>query len=212
MIQIISKAGWQKRLLYQWLRPFKILISILICSTFYSCVSFERIYKRMEKVSVTKTNFNKLTGSYEMFAGLEYNNKRDKKTFLEVPKNLKSSFYKDVTNKAILIDSNAKYSVNIDCTKDRISFVFFKDKIIFDSINIKGKIKKNGFYYLANSKVRYNGIPYLLGGYQQTKVRLGLSSKGELIVNKAYESAGALLFFMWAGEQYNTCYLFEKLE
>ena len=193
------------------MRPFKILIAILICFMTYGCASFERVYKRMEKVNITKTNFDKITGAYEMFADVEYESERGKKILLEVPKNSKINFYRDITKEKIIIDSMATYTVQIDCTIDKIVFVFSKNKIAFDTINIKGKIKKNGFYYLDNSKVYCHGVPYLLGGCQQMKIRIGLSNKGDLIVNQAYESSGALLFFFWAGEQFNTCYFFKKL-
>jgi hypothetical protein len=179
---------------------------------FYSCASYERIYKRMEKVRVTETNIDKITGTYEMFAGLEYNSERGKKTLLKVPDNSKINFYNDITNKAIKIDSNSKYIVKVDCTKNSITFIFTKDKIVLDTINLKGKIKSNGFYYLDNSKISCHGIPYLFGGCQQLKVRLALSDKDELIVNQAYESSGAFLFFIWAGQQFNTCYFFKKIK
>lgn len=164
----------------------------------------------MDKVGITESNLYNLSGEYEMFADYEYRKEVDKKASLEKLTNNDINFYRKVTNRPFLKDSTAQYSIKLESSKTIAIFIFSRNNIPFDTISIKTVIKRNGFYYLDNTKTTCHGIPYLFGGCQQTKMRLGLSNKGELIVNTATDNSGAFLFFFWAGQQYNTCYFFKK--
>jgi hypothetical protein len=187
------------------------LILILFCFTQISCATYEAIYKRMDKVKITESNFSAISGTYKMFADSTLDKGKGKEAILTIPKNLSVSIYQKILNKQLIIDSSSQYSVKVNCKKENISFVFFKNEIMLDSASIIGKIKSNGFYYVGNSKAKCHGVPYLLGGCQKERIRLGLGNNGHLIINQAYESSGAFLFFFWAGEKYNTCYFFKKI-
>jgi hypothetical protein len=187
----------------------KVLV-VIICFCISSCASYESIYKKMDKLEITEINIDKITGTYEMFPTLQYNTTRGKTTLFEKPENVSANAYQEIIDKAIKIDTTSKYSMTLICKKEEILFKYFSDTTLIETKVIKGKLNKNGFYYLDNSKIICHGIPYLLGGCKQTKLRLGLSTNGDLIINQAYKTSGAFMFFFWSGEQFNSCYFFKK--
>ena len=179
----------------------KILFAIILVSM-YSCATFERGYKKIDKQKITAQNISLINGTYPIYPVAEINDKVKKDTILQNEKTFRN-IYSELTNNNKKLDS--EYTFTLNSIDNYVSFSLLKGDTIIESKKIKVKIKRNGFVYLKNTKTGFNGIPYLFGGSNQVRTRLGLSNNGELIVNKAYDATGAFLFFFWAGYAYNTC-------
>lgn len=74
---------------------------------------------------------------------------------------------------------------------------------------ISGELK-DGMFYLDNKYLKWTGIPYLFGGSQNNKRRIGLAKNGNLLINEAVSNNGAFLFLFWAGTDYNLTYEYER--
>ena len=74
-----------------------------------------------------------------------------------------------------------------------------------------GKLK-NGYFYLNNKQVEFNGIPYLLGGSSSEKRRIGISKDNDLIVQTAIDHTGAFLLIIGTGYSYNVATFFKEIK
>jgi len=74
---------------------------------------------------------------------------------------------------------------------------------------LKGKYKK-GMFYLDNKFLECHGVPYIFGGCNNNKRRIGLTKNGNLLVNEAIDNSGALLLIIGAGYSYNITYEYER--
>jgi hypothetical protein len=82
---------------------------------------------------------------------------------------------------------------------------------IITNYKYDGKLK-NGFFYLNNKKVKFNGIPYLFGGSRSEKTRIGLSKNNDLIVQTAIDNTGAFLLIVGSGYSYNIATFFIEVK
>lgn len=104
------------------------------------------------------------------------------------------------------------YRVGINViSKDSIEInLIINDSIIETSI-LTGKLKRNGLFYPdGKNSFECKGIPYIFGGCEHYKYRIGIKKGGGLFVEEAYESAGAFLFWIWSGYGFNVTYYYEK--
>lgn len=88
--------------------------------------------------------------------------------------------------------------------------VDFNDSIVAN-YTFDGKLK-NGYFYLNNKQVEFNGIPYLLGGSSSEKRRIGISKDNDLIVQTAIDHTGAFLLIIGAGYSYNVATFFKEIK
>ena len=70
----------------------------------------------------------------------------------------------------------------------------------------------NGMIKLKNSFYKCEGVPFLLGGCRNGRIRLGISKNNNLILNKSYDQYGALLIVFGAGLNNNSTYEYRKIE
>ncbi|TXD85038.1 hypothetical protein ESY86_00340 [Subsaximicrobium wynnwilliamsii] len=85
-----------------------------------------------------------------------------------------------------------------------------KKNIIKDTL-VNGKIK-NGMFLLDNKKSKIYGIPYLLGGYDIKKQRIGVTNKNNLITNISVAKQSLLLFVIGRNYNLNLSYEYERME
>ncbi len=113
---------------------------------------------------------------------------------------------------AQIVKENYRVGVNV-ISKDSIEInLIFNDSIIETSI-LTGKLKRNGLFYPdGKNSFECQGIPYILGGCEHLRYRIGIKKGGGLLVEKAYESAGAFLLWIWSGYGFNITYYYEKIE
>lgn len=70
----------------------------------------------------------------------------------------------------------------------------------------------SGMLELDNAITDCHGVPYVLGGCKSSKVRVGLTQEGNLIVNSAHDNSGALLLVIGSGYDYNTHHIYQRLQ
>ena len=76
---------------------------------------------------------------------------------------------------------------------------------------LNGKLK-NGMFYIDNKYLKCKGIPYLFGGCENNKRRIGLSVNNNLITNEAVNNEGAVLLILGGGANYNDSFEFKRIK
>ena len=92
-----------------------------------------------------------------------------------------------------------------------LSFTFRSKNEEKDYLVIKGKFKKDGFFYFDKRDFECIGFPFLLGGCFNCKTRVGIGEDKGLVINKAISHKGAILLFYMSGESYNLAYHFARV-
>jgi hypothetical protein len=85
-----------------------------------------------------------------------------------------------------------------------------ENSIILEQATLEGTYK-NGMFYLDNKFLKCHGIPFILGGCENTKRRIGLTKEGNLLINEALSNEGAFLIMFGAGYKYNTTYEYKRM-
>lgn len=167
-----------------------------------SCASYSAMVPKKEKLSIEILNTLEKT-----FLNTSYKDAVKKGDFKSSKRDLLSVL--SISDKVI---NCKKYSLKL-ITSDTllIKGIDSTNKVLFNK-KVKGKLKNNGFFNLENPKVVYNGIPYILGGSSSKKTRIGLSTEGDLIVQKAIDHSGAFLLVIGSGYSYNSITYFKKVE
>lgn len=88
--------------------------------------------------------------------------------------------------------------------------LFENDSVISAHI-LKGKLRNNGTFHLSDKINDAWGIPFLIGGHSQKKTRIGNTTDGELFVQSAYYSGGALLLIFGDMRGYNDVLSYQKI-
>ncbi|PWB22740.1 hypothetical protein [Flavobacterium sp. HTF] len=190
----------------------KFIIGFAIVLLLSSCASFSDKMVNQNKSALSENDLSKLEGKYELFPDLKYDEKgniqtidsQESKTTYNLNYFVKSQDSKYDYSESAIVEVKV---ININ----RIQFVTKKNNVTTDSIGLSGKLK-NGLFYLDNKYLKRNGIPYLAGGYNNHKTRIGLSKDNGLLVNHAYDNTGALLFLFWAGSDYNLGYHYKRIK
>jgi len=170
------------------------------------CASYENGLIRKERVKLAVETIN----SFNMtFSSKSYKYCLDKGKFESKESDLIS----------VLNRSNEKFADSIRYKSYKITFtnidtilvqgVDFNDSAVTNYI-FDGKLK-NGFFYLNNNQVEFNGVPYLLGGSRSEKTRIGLSKDNDLIVQTAIDNSGAFLLIIGSGYSYNVATFFKEI-
>jgi hypothetical protein len=93
------------------------------------------------------------------------------------------------------LDSLKTYEFELKVIDQKsINFKFIENGKVFTEKNLKGKLKKDGYFYLKNKNVEFWGIPYLAGAIHINKSRLSKTKEGNLIFDLAHHQSGA--FFL----------------
>lgn len=194
-------------------------IIIMLSATIFSCASFSKKRFRKELENLEETNISKLNGKYSFYPIKRYYSLGTERPNDTIPDSLKyNNAYQFLVNESY--EKKAKFNTlrkeenqyGITLTLENKNSLRFKvhenEKIIKDTI-LTGK-HKNGMFYLDNKYLNCDGIPYLFGGCQNNKRRIGITKKGNLIINEAINNEGALLLIIGAGHSYNVAYEYDR--
>ena len=105
-------------------------------------------------------------------------------------------------------DNEYQITLNLE-NKNSLRIKVFENSLVIKDTLLAGKYKK-GMFYLDNTFLECRGIPYLFGGCTHSKRRVGLTKSGNLLVNEAVDSSGALLIIIAAGYSYNATFEYKK--
>lgn len=199
------------------IKYFRYIIFFIFSTTLFSCVSFSNKILKNETVKLDDNNIKNLNGVYYNYPLLAYNNNFNYAMADSVKKRI--SAYNLFINNPIKISKldslelgniEEKFSLRF-IDKNQIEIKYFTNEKIKSSEIIKGRIKK-GFFYLDNKFHKTNGVPYLWGGIETRKRRIGLSENNDLIFNSVYSSQGGILIFFVGGNTGKYSYKIEKIK
>lgn len=172
-----------------------------------SCATFSKRLTNSNRLFIE--DYSDLNGSYLLIPTQQYD-KRGKPTAISDGKQL-YNFYNVIKKENIEIDSIEKNWFEIKANKDSLNcFIYLKDTLS-KSFSLKGKIKK-GYLYLDNKTLDCHGVPYLFGGCNHQKQRIGKSLNNNLLLQTAVDNTGAFLFIIGSGYRYNSLYQYKRMD
>ncbi|MGK0252350.1 MAG: hypothetical protein ACI81G_001790, partial [Gammaproteobacteria bacterium] len=177
-------------------RVKKILVMFLLVGV-TSCASFRPKYGVEENVILTEKSISRLNQFFELkpsknLAKLDTDNPRTIKNYglfnlFGIFKNLDSETINNINT------SSEKYLVNFKVEKKSIKSYLLKDNAIIDSSEVRYNLKKNGFLYLKRNSLSINLVPFIYGGWDINRSRIGLTNEGDLIYESSHYSYAAIL-------------------
>lgn len=194
---------------------------MILSTTIFSCASFSKKGFRKEIENLEETNLTKLNGKYSFYPIKKYigNNKNQDNNVPDSLKHYDNAY--DLLNgelayppRKIGIDSLFKkeneYQIGLTLeNKNKLRVQVFENLIVIKDTVLTGKHKK-GMFYLDNKFLDCWGVPYLFGGCQNNKRRIGITKKGNLLINEAIDNGGAVLLIFAGGYSYNTTFEYER--
>lgn len=207
----------------------RLILMLAALGLLTGCATFSGKMMKKNAVKITHDELFRLSGDYELLPDFSYDNSgnkeqigrvfdeyRYKKTDLDsLRRKVKQShnLYGYVVDKKMELDSYGGAWVSLKVLDSQtIRFVLKRENIVVDSIDMKGWLKADGLFYLDNKYIKLNGVPYLFGGSESQKNRIGLAKDNGLLVNQAIDRSGAFLLIIGAGYSYNTVYHFKRME
>ncbi|TCC86612.1 hypothetical protein EZ428_23160 [Pedobacter frigiditerrae] len=185
-------------------------VLILAVAVLTGCASFSntRVWRASKKL--TENNLSELTGTYSFSPDYGYDKKGNQEDVINDKK--KDYFYQYLTNKAISIDTVSRYFISLTYLKENsIAISIKKERLMIDSLILSGRLQSRGLLKVGKTEVKVHGIPYLLGGTQSKKTRIGVAKDGGLILNHAVDNSGAFLLLIGAGRGFDVAYHFKRI-
>jgi len=181
-----------KRLLFLGLILFLVLIQ-------WGCATFPK--NSSNPTFLTEKNLTKLNGRYEIEdAEMSINPniyyRRHRNFFSEMDWKIIGTPWKLDTINTYAFDIKV-----IDVKKIEVSYLENGEEI--KKRTMKGKLKKDGYFYLKNKNFRFWGIPYVMGLIDIKKIRLSKSINDHLVFDTASHESG-VFFIMLAPIWSNT--------
>lgn len=173
-------------------------LSILV-TTICSCASYSKRQFKKDLQPLKTQNLLDLNGSYSYHPVSRYFSFRKQSEEDKTPDSLvRNNSYSFILDN---YDSNNFKDRHITLylkTEKELIVELVEDSIVLEETLITGKLK-NGMFYLDNKFLDCNGIPYFFGGCKNRKRRIGLKNNGNLLINEAEDTSGAILFFISGG-------------
>lgn len=207
---IITQSTYQRSV--SWFRRavcFKLFTGII--ALFSGCASFSDGPIRHHKIKLTGKSLSTLSGTYQLYPDSVYDKEGDVRLRAYTSKD--DRFHQYVSRNKISFDTPVNSSVIVQVLDDGfINFLFRENGIDKDTVRLSYKLQSRGLLVLGNKYVKFEGIPYILGGSRSEKTRIGLAKDGGLILNHAVDNSGAFLLMIGAGYSYNASYHFKRIK
>lgn len=185
----------------------------------FGCASYSKKNIRKDLDNLEKIDISRLEGNYFINPTKEYynygktqnDNKPDSLKNNNAYQFILNTDFRKINIKDSVGNENDKLSLNLKFkNKNLLSIKVYRDSQIVRDTILYGKYKK-GMFYLDNKFLDCNGVPYLFGGCRNNKRRIGLTKKGNLLVNEAVSNEGAILLIIGAGYSYNLTYEYQRI-
>lgn len=185
----------------------------------FGCASYSKKNIRKELDNLEKIDISRLEGNYFINPTKEYynygktqnENKPDSLKNNNAYQFILNTDFRKINIKDSVGNENDKLSLNLKFkNKNLLSIKVYRDSQIVRDTILYGKYKK-GMFYLDNKFLDCNGVPYLFGGCRNNKRRIGLTKKGNLLINEAVSNEGAILLIIGAGYSYNLTYEYQRI-
>lgn len=184
--------------------PRNIIFIILSLQFLVACAPFEKIKLPRNANPITKKSFDQHSSSYSFYPSYTID-KNGNPTHI---KNRKESNLSLLFNEGNF-DGNCIDSVRIQLvTSKEVKVDYFYSAQIVKTNRYSGKIKRNGFFYPNCKNMDCRGVPVLFGGCTTDRIRLMWTKDGSLIVQRSYETFGAILIIFGSEFSFNETFLF----
>ncbi|MGX7666736.1 hypothetical protein [Flavobacterium pedocola] len=191
------------------------LLVISITSFFFiGCATkFHQSYKNPTKFD--KQSISRINGEYSIypidstgsFSDNEFNNEFNN-AFIKFYRK-----YGRVVRDTLKLSKLHDYSLKLEIKNEaEIELKYLKNKNIIKQLKLPYEIKPDGYLYLENKNRLYQGIPYLFGGVDIKKIRLGMDPAENLIIEEVYHSSGALLFIFGDSKTWHNRNYYKKIK
>ena len=185
---------------------------------FLNCASYSKSGYRKQVDKLKKESLHKLNGTYSLYPISRYFGGRQEPNDL-IPDSLRynkahffllnSGYYeKQKLDSLLLPDKEYHIDLHIE-GKNKLQIKVLENKKVIQDTALTGKYR-NGMFNLDNKFLDCNGIPYIFGGCDHNKRRIGVTKKGNLLINNAISSEGAILLILGAGHRYNVTFEYER--
>lgn len=172
-------------------------IQVLFLLTLTSCAFFKSHLISGERKYLKEEDLASLNSSYEVVGFKGGISKRD------IHETRENSAYRLGFSMDTMAFSLKGKRLDIKLLSvDTIQFTFADSKGVFARFVIPGKLK-HGCYYLKNTILECHGLPYILGGCNNEKTRIGLTKNNDLFIQNAVDNTGAFLLIFASGYSYN---------
>lgn len=182
------------------------VIVIFIATSFFSCATFSKKTFHKEIQNLKRENISKLEGNYTLEPIIEYRYGKPEMVILQDKVSdslITNNAYRllvtpqfNLKKEEFLKYQNAIRSIILKFQSEhKLSLKVYENSILVKDTLLSGKYK-NGMFYLDNKFLKCNGLPYIFGGCKSSKRRIGLTKKGNLLVNEAVSNDGAFLLFI----------------
>ena len=157
-----------------------------------SCATFKSEFQN--EVKLNTTNINSVNGRYKILpikidtTNEKYNQYKLEDNFLvEIERKPFASF------KNKYDEDEINYFVELEIRNPNLLEIrFLKEDKVFNSKNVKVKLKKDGYLYLKNENVKFWGIPYLFGAMDINKIRISVDKENNLVLDTTNFRGGAI--------------------
>lgn len=189
----------------------QVICAITCCLLFSGCASFSDRPTKHHKIKLDEGNLSEISGTYQLYPDSVYD--REGELRLRAYTSKDDRFHQYVSRNKISFDTLVNSSVTVRVSHDGyINFLFKENGIDKDAVRLSYKLQSRGLLILGNKYVKFEGIPYILGGSRSEKTRIGLAKDGGLILNHAVDNSGAFLLMIGTGYSYNASYHFKRIK
>lgn len=194
-------------------------ILLVLSFMFFNCASFTKKRFRKELKKLNQKELSQITGKYSLnpirrYYSLGQENPNDK-----IPDSLtrnnayyfltSESYHKKQKFDSLRKDNNKYYlSLALKANNKLKVELLENNKVIEDTV-FTGKYRR-GMFYIDNKFLECQGIPFVFGGCNNNKRRIGITKNKNLLINEAFSNEGALLLVIGAGYSYNVTYEYKR--
>lgn len=170
----------------------KILKIIILVLLVQSCATFQKDVTNPG--FLTESSLDKLNGKYEA-TNINFDSIKKKRWE-------HNNFLREIDRKllkdTLKLDTLKRYHFELKCLNHKsIKISYLENDKVFRERTLKGKFKKDGYFYLKNKNTGFLLIPYLFGAIDIKRTRIILSTNENLIFDASNHRSGAALLFVF---------------
>jgi hypothetical protein len=171
-----------------------------------SCAKYQRTLVDYAECKAPEDMIEKGTFSFQQHSYLDYAEKNQgherKYDLANVIERVRS--HEKLSSRYYSISFHTLTIMQLECYNTNDSLLYVK--------NYGGEFDNRNFFHLDNKLLNCWGVPYIFGGCEHEKTRIGITEDHGLVVQHAYDDFGAILIFFGSGRSFNSVILFRSKE
>ncbi|QHI38520.1 hypothetical protein IMCC3317_39130 [Kordia antarctica] len=191
-----------------------IIVIVLSIACLSSCgASFTNKISKKDSIALTQNTIHKIDGTYQLNFSKRINS-HSKTVYTGTRKN-ESTVAHFILEQEIALHTFTPYVVDISIVSDtKIQFIFREEEHknnVFATITMNMELRNDGFIHLIElEEKKRKGVPFIFESVYHKKLRIGVSHKGDLMINHFIKSIGSVFFFA-AGSASDECLHYKKI-